>query len=157
MLYIFREKNSLSGLQPSRPVSIGKKRPLEEEDDNEMMDLGESNKRPCPLTNANPSMSVTNGNLDKILNFPLPSSESVGCIVKIYSEDEVPLNDVLEVVGVLSFNTPGVSDDEEREDFQPPSSIVPRIHCIASQKWQHNNPYIISYSGQKWNEGLQSL
>jgi hypothetical protein len=61
------------------------------------------------------------------------------------------------VVGVLSFNTPGVSDDEEREDFQPPSSIVPRIHCIASQKWQHNNPYIISYSGQKWNEGLQSL
>ncbi|EFX76920.1 hypothetical protein DAPPUDRAFT_305993 [Daphnia pulex] len=149
---IFREKNSLSGLQPSRPVSIGKKRPLEEEDDNEMMDLGESNKRPCPLTNTNPSTSVTNGNLDKILNFPLPSSESVGCIVKIYSEDEVPLNDVLEVVGVLSFNTSGVSDDEEREDFQPPSSIVPRIHCIGSQKWQHNNPYIISYSFQKWNE-----
>jgi hypothetical protein len=129
---------------------------LEEEDDSEMMELDcESNKRLCPSTNTNPSMSATtNGNLSKILNFPLPSSESVGCIVKMYSEDEVPLNDVLEVVGILSFNTPGVSDDEEREDFQPPSSIVPRIHCIGTHKWQHNNPYMSSYIGEKWNEGL---
>lgn len=111
-------------------------------------------KRPCPVT-SNSSLATANGNdVDKILNFPLPSSESIGCIVKIYSEEELPLNDVLEVVGVLSFNTPGVANDEEdREDFQPPSSIVPRVHCITAHKWQHNNPYLSPCIGEKFNEG----
>ena len=82
----FREKSNLSGMQSPKAVSIGKKRPLEEEDENcEMMEHVET-KRPCPLTNN--SSSTTSGNLEKILNFPLPSSESVGCITKIYSEEE---------------------------------------------------------------------
>ena len=143
-------------MQSPKAVSIGKKRPLEEEDENcEMMEHVET-KRPCPLTNN--SSSTTSGNLEKILNFPLPSSESVGCITKIYSEEELPLNHILEMVGILSFNTPGVStDDEEREDFQPPSSVVPRIHCITANKWEHNNPYLSTYIGPKWNEGTLPL
>ncbi|KAK4003105.1 hypothetical protein OUZ56_004887 [Daphnia magna] len=122
-----------------------------------MMEEGESNKRPCPRTSNNVA-NATNGNLEKILNFPLPSSESIGCIVKIYSDDEIPLNDVMEVVGVLSFNTPGVLvDDEEPEEFQPPSSVVPRIHCIRTQKWEHNNPYLPSHGGQKWVEDTTAV
>ncbi|KAI9561857.1 hypothetical protein GHT06_012819 [Daphnia sinensis] len=154
----FSEKNKFPGVQPGRSLLVGKKRTFEEEqDDCEMMEEGESNKRPCPGSSNNVA-SATNGNLEKILNFPLPSSESVGCIVKVYNDDEIPLNDVMEVVGVLSLNTPGVLvDDEEREDFQPPSSVVPRIHCIRTQKWEHNNPYLPSHGGQKWVEDTTAV
>lgn len=153
--HTFREKSNVSGMRPLGVVSVGKKRPLDDDEDNcEMMEHVET-KRPCPSTNST-SSTATNGNLDKILNFPLPSSESVGCITKIYSEEELPLNDILEMVGVLSFNTPRVvsTDEEDREDFQPPSSVIPRIHCIMANKWQHNNPYLSTHTGPKWNEGF---
>lgn len=156
MLNTFREKSSQHGLLLPKPTTIGKKRPLEEDEVNDCeMECSET-KRPCPSRNNDiPSVPV-NGNMEKLLNFPLPSTETVGCIVKMYSEEELPLNDILEVVGVLSFNTPGVAiDDEEQEDFQPPSSIIPRIHCITAHKWQHNNPYLSSHVGRQWEEGLK--
>lgn len=147
---MFREKSSLFGHHVPKAESVGKKRPLEEEGDCEM-ECGET-KRPCPPTNNSASR---NKSLDEILNFPLPSTESVGCIVKMYTEEELPLNEIMEVVGVLSFDTPGiVADSEEREDFHPPSSVIPRLHCILSHRWLHNNPNLSTQAGQKWDQGL---
>lgn len=115
---------------------------------------GDHSKRPCPTTGP-AAVATRDVTLDKILNFPLPSSDPVACIVKIYSEEEAPLNQVLEVVGVLSFNTPGViAEAEDSEDFQPPSSVVPRIHTILSRKWVHNNPHLCRHLDSKWEEGI---
>lgn len=155
MLHIFKQKSLQHGSHLSEPVSVGKKRHLEEEDCE--MECGES-KRHCPPSSNGSSSNAVNGNLDKILNFPLPSSETVGCIVKMYKEDELPLNEVMEVVGILSFGTPGIQcADEEKEDFQPPSSVVPRIHCLVSRKWHHNNPCLSTHIGPKWEEGCVAI
>lgn len=138
---------------PNLPVG-GKKRPLaEEENDMVAEDCGDV-KRPCPQTGPGTS-TAREQNLDKILNFPLPSTESIGCIAKIYADEELPLNEVLEVVGIVSFNSPGFSSEsEDREDFHPPSSVVPRIHCISAQRWLHNNPHLCRSIGSKWEEGM---
>ena len=138
----------------TNPISVGKKRPLDQEDESIEMECGET-KRSCPSVEpTNPNSISGSGDMEKILNFPLPSTDSVGCILKMYTEDELPLNDVIEVVGIVSFNTPGVSmEGEEKEDFHPPSSIIPRIHCIVIHKWLHNNPLLPRFIGTKWDEG----
>lgn len=146
---------SLSGERytsdPANFAPVGKKRPLEE-DCCEMMDSTEV-KRPCPPTAPTTAPSDSRS-LEKILNFPLPSSDSVGCIVKMYRDEELPLNEIFEVLGIVSFNTPGVSaDNDEHEDFHPPSSVIPRIHCIIAHKLLHNNPHLSRHAGPKWEEG----
>ena len=159
---MFAEKNNQFRTQLANPVAVGKKRSLENEDESsEIMECAES-KRPCTIETSNSSaaaMSNGSGSIDKILNFPLPSTESIGCILKMYSEEELPLNDVVEVAGIVSFNTPGVvaMEGEEREDFQPPSSIIPRIHCIVMHKWNHNNPLLSNFSSPKWDEGKDNF
>ena len=101
-----------------------------------------------PIQGASTSSGV---NLEKVLNYPWPSSETLGCIVKIYTEAELMLNQVLEVVGIVSFNTPGMQDD--KEDFQPPSSIIPRIHSLVVLQWDHNNPLLNQRLSPQWKEG----
>lgn len=157
---VFAEKGNRFRTQLTNPIVVGKKRPLEEEEDNsDMMECAES-KRPCPDETSNPAAILNgSGSMEKILNFPLPSSESVGCILKMYTEEELPLNDVVEVVGIVSFNTPGVVavEGEEKEDFQPPSSIILRIHCIVTHNWNHNNPLLSPNSSPKWDEESASV
>lgn len=109
-------------------------------------------KRPCPTDR--PATEDRSGhNVERILNFPLPSSESIGCIVKTYCEEELPLNQVLEVVGVVSFNTPSPVGDQE-EEFHPPSSIIPRIHAVSFSLLDHSNPNLCQQTGSDWNQGI---
>ncbi len=90
---MFAEKSNQYRTQLTNPIVVGKKRPLEEEESNEMMECAES-KRPCPDETSTPAaISNGSGSMETILNFPLPSSESVGCILKMYTEEELPLND----------------------------------------------------------------
>ena len=117
--------------------------------------MGDGVKKSCSSDGTAVPRSAPSLDVEKILNFPLPSSESVGCILKMYCDEELILNDVIEVVGVISFDTPReeAMDTDEPTEFQPPSSLIPRIHCILQNKWLHNNPNL-SPSGQRWNEGL---
>ncbi|VVB02908.1 unnamed protein product [Arabis nemorensis] len=76
---------------------------------------------------------------------PATSKDSLSCLVKIYDspESELKLNDVVEFLGVLTFDT-NVMDmdslDENSEDLseaesvQMPPGKVPRLHCIIHRK-----------------------
>ena len=127
----------------------GRKRPLDDDE----MDVSESEfKRPRAVNSGAGPSTLSSPDVTKILNYPIPSSETIACIVKMYTESELMLNVVMEVVGIVSFNTPGVS--EEREDFQPPSSVIPRIHCLVSAPWEHNNPLLNRQLSPLWKEGI---
>ncbi|GKA56795.1 minichromosome maintenance complex-binding protein [Tanacetum coccineum] len=73
------------------------------------------------------------------------------CLVKIYDtpESDLKLNDVLEFIGVLAFDT-DVKDDkrgenemancfDEEESVSLPSSKVPRLHCLVHRKLSVND------------------
>ena len=112
-------------------------------------------KRSRPVESAGSASTVSNQN--KILNYPLPSSETIGCLVKIYADEELILNQIIEVVGIVSFNTPGACDTEDKDDFQPPSSIIPRIHCLSVVQWAHNNPHLSQRLSPQWTEQVSSI
>lgn len=134
--------------------SVGKKRSLET---NEGTDepMRENVKKACSSDGAPVPHSAPPVDVEKILNFPLPSSESVGCILKMYCDEELILNDVIEVVGIISFDTPRgeAMDTDEPSEFNPPSSLIPRIHCLLKKSWLHNNPHLPP-TEQHWSEGL---
>ncbi|KAK7500684.1 hypothetical protein BaRGS_00007928 [Batillaria attramentaria] len=99
----------------------------------------------------------SNGEGNKLpdLNFPLPGEGGPACLVKVYEEDgDLKVNDVLEVVGVLSVDPAMVQFDQEeegmsdastaaeREAHTPPPSLVPRLHAVLIRKLVHNNPLL---------------
>lgn len=77
---------------------------------------------------------------------PATSTESLPCLVKVYdsSESDLKLNDVVEFLGVLTFDpsttmdmdSPDASTDDfsEAESVQMPSGKVPRLHCLVHRK-----------------------
>ena len=73
----------------------------------------------------------------------------------MYCDEELILNDVIEVVGIISFDTPRgeAMDTDEPSEFNPPSSLIPRIHCLLKKSWHHNNPHLPP-TEQHWSEGL---
>lgn len=89
------------------------------------------------------------------LNFPLPGESGPACLVKVYEEDgDLKVNDLLEVVGVLSVDPAlatfdhedegmtDISNAAEREAHTPPPSLVPRLHAVLIRKLVHNNPIL---------------
>jgi len=132
--------------------SVSKKRSLEMDEGNDES-MEDSLKKACSSDGVAVPRPAPTVNVEKILNFPLPSSDPMGCILKIYSEEDLILNDVIEVVGIVSFDTPtgDAMDTDEPSEFQPPSSLIPRIHCLLKNKWLHNNPNLAS-TGQRWDE-----
>jgi len=97
----------------------------------------------------------TNGNnIQKIrsntvsLNHPIPGSNGKAAIVKMYDvkDGDIKLNDMLEVVGVISLDPSLASFTEEESDHAspqlPPPSLVPRIHALYHTKLPHNNPLV---------------
>jgi len=79
------------------------------------------------------------------LNLPLGESHGKAAVVKMYdlAEGEVKLNDLLELVGILSLDpalsTLGQEEDESmggRGTFPslPPPSLVPRLHVLCFSK-----------------------
>lgn len=81
-------------------------------------------------------------------SFPLPERSGKKCQIILYDNyDELKLNDLVELVGFLSFNPASQACIEEEDEskfgvHQPPVSIVPRIHCVKYKKVIHNNPLV---------------
>lgn len=73
-----------------------------------------------------------------ILNFPIPMDDGKACIVKMYEEPSLKLNDTIEIVGFISLD-PLLSVVRDADDtmteaelsvHHPPASLVPRLHAI---------------------------
>ncbi|KAJ8925194.1 hypothetical protein NQ315_001380 [Exocentrus adspersus] len=90
-----------------------------------------------------------------ILNFPLPDRIGKACHLKVYKDSsDLKLNDTCEFVGFLDTDplteaiyqqTDEMDDMEnkmEMEVLHPPSSLIPRIHCVSFKKIKHNNPLL---------------
>jgi len=84
------------------------------------------------------------------LNLPLPNRHGKAAIIKLYdiTEGDIKLNDILEVVGIVSLD-PSLAGSEDEEDdgmgfssspSVPPPSLVPRLHVLNYKVLQHNNP-----------------
>ncbi|XP_050475453.1 mini-chromosome maintenance complex-binding protein isoform X1 [Bombus huntii] len=73
-----------------------------------------------------------------ILNFPFPMDDGKACIVKIYEDMTLKLNQVIEIIGFISLdpllNIAHDSDETMTEAeitvHHPPVSLVPRLHAI---------------------------
>lgn len=93
---------------------------------------------------------------DHILNFPVPTDDGKACIVKMYEDPTLKLNEIIEVIGFVSLDpllsTIHDSDETMTEDemnvHHPPASLVPRLHAVKiislSKQEIKNAPEIIS-------------
>ncbi|XP_042219539.1 LOW QUALITY PROTEIN: mini-chromosome maintenance complex-binding protein-like [Homarus americanus] len=93
------------------------------------------------------------------LNFPITGMKGTPCLVKLYDNQNFSLNDIIEVVGILSvdpslaarsgdhsegeslMNTAAMEVEEEAAHCPPPS-LVPRLHVITAHKLSHTNPLL---------------
>eukprot|EP00795_Rhopilema_esculentum_P011972 gene11972-2554_t len=120
------------------------------EDDENMHEIG------AGMQNGDAGHSMQSG-FDP--NFPLPEENRSPFIVIMYDNEDTPkLNVAYEFIGIMSCDpklaTLTMSDDDMKEDefssisaeersaHCPPSSLVPRIHCILANKLIHNSPLI---------------
>ncbi|CAH1170646.1 unnamed protein product [Phaedon cochleariae] len=141
--------------------SCPKKRTLEESMETESGQHSTINEKCNKKINCNEN--VIAGNSSKIDNkstnliehfkscFPLPEETGQIFHLKVYKNQEnLKLNDVCEFVGFLAVGPLTIGDPENEEnemEFQtlcPPSSLVPRIHCVSFEKNCHNNPLILN-------------
>ena len=83
------------------------------------------------------------------LNLPLPNPNGKAAIIKLYDivEGDIKLNDMIEVVGIVSLDPSMAAGDEEGEDdgfsnlpSLPPPSLVPRLHVLTHRVLSHPNP-----------------
>ncbi|XP_065071215.1 mini-chromosome maintenance complex-binding protein-like [Rhopilema esculentum] len=139
------------------------------EDDENMHEIGagmqngQNNPKRHQLLNS--SSAATSGDAGHSMqsgfdpNFPLPEENRSPFIVIMYDNEDTPkLNVAYEFIGIMSCDpklaTLTMSDDDMKEDefssisaeersaHCPPSSLVPRIHCILANKLIHNSPLI---------------
>lgn len=109
------------------------------------------NGEPSTSNQETPVTSVTD------LNFPIPGMKGTPCLLKTYDDQSLSLNDVVEVVGILSVDPSlaptsseqegsgeciGAMDVEEEAAHCPPPSLVPRIHALAVHALPHTNPIL---------------
>ncbi|KAL6263858.1 hypothetical protein P5V15_003939 [Pogonomyrmex californicus] len=74
---------------------------------------------------------------DHILNFPVPIDGGKACIIKVYDETVLKLNQVIDVIGFVSLD-PMLStiynvdemNEAEVHTHNPPVSLVPRLHTV---------------------------
>ena len=87
------------------------------------------------------------------MNFPLPGETGPAVMVKLYDEPTSPkLNQMMEYVGVYEIGQDVASDadfsddrfglEEEIRAHNPPASLIPRLHCIASRPVTEANPLV---------------
>ncbi|KAF2356388.1 Mini-chromosome maintenance complex-binding protein [Trinorchestia longiramus] len=86
-------------------------------------------------------------------NLPLPDAAAIACLVKFYCDEEVNINDVVEVLGVVCLD-PSLSaanldcdvdctmEDTRGPAAKLPPSLVPRLHCLDVRVLQHANPLL---------------
>ncbi|CAK9827937.1 Mini-chromosome maintenance complex-binding protein [Anthophora retusa] len=105
--------------------SVRKKEKVSHMDD-EKMDTEDNTMQQCTFSK------------EYILNFPIPTDDGKACIVKIYEETAVKLNEIIEIIGFISLdpllNTIHDLDETmteaEMNVHHPPASLVPRLHAI---------------------------
>lgn len=74
----------------------------------------------------------------------------------MYCEKEASLNSIIEVLGIISLSSTDLNSQDERGEFHPPSTIIPRIHCLIANKWMHNNPCMPRIQGLQTEAGRMS-
>lgn len=89
---------------------------------------------------------------DYVLNFPIPIEDGTTCLIKVYeNSNTIKLNEMYEFVGFLTINplTFANNDDDDNDEIDlemqmhnPPTSLVPRIHCVSCKALEHNNPLL---------------
>ncbi|XP_043251882.1 mini-chromosome maintenance complex-binding protein [Colletes gigas] len=119
-----------------------KKEKISSNEDGEKMDTTEH------------SIKQTIFSKEYILNFPISVDDGKACIVKIYEEAALKLNEVIEIIGFISLNPcQNTIDDFEMTEAEmnvhhPPTSIVPRLHAVKiirlSKQGIENVPEILS-------------
>lgn len=104
---------------------------------------------------------------ESLLNFPIPCENGKTCHLKIYkNQEDLKLNEMCEFVGFLS-NDPIIEaayqenyENEsrmEQETRHPPSSIIPKIHCVSFKKLKHNNSLLLSDADHLHNSQFAML
>lgn len=109
------------------------------------------------------------------LNHPVPGEKGPSCIVHVYDKcEDIKLNDMIEFVGVVSIQprfatfaeekpeesspmvlTPdSFMSEEEHAAHYPPTSLVPRLHCVFYQHLKHSNPSIPLDNDEKTSDSL---
>ncbi|XP_076661260.1 mini-chromosome maintenance complex-binding protein [Halictus rubicundus] len=118
-----------------------------EQNDHEVMDCSEPvyKKDKASLDMENNEMDTTELDENKqtivskeyILNFPIPMNDGRACIVKIYEDTALKLNQIIEIIGFVSLdpllsncNMDETMTEAESNVHYPPTSLVPRLHAI---------------------------
>jgi len=110
----------------------------------------ESNKKQKSDGGVGAAVPTVGGQQEPGLNLPLPSTHGRASIVKLYDvkDGDIKLNDLIEVVGIVSLDptmaatTEGDDDEMGNSPSLPPPSLVPRLHVITFTHLQHNNPLL---------------
>jgi len=115
----------------------------------------ENNKKPRSNGDSAPngsSASNTASPSANQLNLPL-GGRGKAAVVKMYDlpEGEIKLNDMLELVGILSLDPALAGSQEEEGEMMspcvPPPSLVPRLHVLTFTKLQQDCPRLEYPSG----------
>lgn len=74
------------------------------------------------------------------------------------------LNEEIEVVGFLSLDpnlayltTEECDNISEQQEFNPPPSLVPRLHVIAVQRMTHHVPLLSKFITQPGNYNIKFI
>lgn len=139
-----REKYEQSICLGTKALNINK-RSLDDDGDNDSNNTNnlESTGKKVKTTSVENDEEVVNkeSNIfskEYILNFPIPIKDGKACIVKIYNDTPLKLNETIEIVGFISLDPllNGVDDSDETMSetenavHHPPASLVPRLHAI---------------------------
>lgn len=104
---------------------------------------------------------------EHILNLPLPCQNGKTCHLKLYKNQEnLKLNDMCEFIGFLGINPLIEAAYQEKDEYEnkmeqetlhPPSSVVPRIHCVSFKKLEHSNPLLLNDNDRLQNNKFESI
>ncbi|KZC13690.1 Mini-chromosome maintenance complex-binding protein, partial [Dufourea novaeangliae] len=93
---------------------------------------------------------------DYLLNFPIPMEDGKACIVKVYEDVALKLNQLIEIIGFVSLDpllSTMCNEDETMTEAEmtihwPPASLVPRLHAVKvihlAKEEIENAPEIVS-------------
>lgn len=164
-----RRRNDVGPFQPHSnafgdiPSGGGKKRTIDDVDDQTDVDMETTQKTPpqpastaatSNATASQPAASILSAQY--LVNSPLPARPGKACLAKVYDTfDDFKLNTLVEVIGFLSVNpvldasthAPDEQDDDHRNAAEqlannPPPSLVPRLHCVHVRPLPHANPLL---------------
>lgn len=139
---------------PPKNISNGIKRGLDTSapmDDNQASSQGLT-KKSISLPHSNSQTEQKGLSREYLLNSPIAERPSQACLAKFYENfSDLTLNSVLDVVGFLSVD-PSLcgtfEDPDECDNFEevcaknPPPSLIPRIHVIATRAVNNLNPML---------------